>query len=138
MMVLSEGTNKTQTATPSCSVHHCIHEYAAANSYGVVQVQALRSVEKYLQLEKLYVLGTNYVDNGPPEGLGKFLKAASSSPETVLHYEFMQVCTCVNSCLLIRSHQRLVQLVYFHSAIVHCKLLSLNVMSLTSKASVHC
>ena len=64
-----------------------------------MQVQALRSVEKYLQLEKLYVLGTNCVDNGPPEGLGKFLKAASSSPETVLHYEFMQVCTCINSCL---------------------------------------
>ncbi|KAL3133577.1 hypothetical protein ABBQ38_007424 [Trebouxia sp. C0009 RCD-2024] len=54
------------------------------------QVQALRSVEKYLQLEKLYVLGTNCVDNGPREGLDKFLQAASSSPDTVLHYEFMQ------------------------------------------------
>lgn len=58
------------------------------------QVQALRSVEKYLQLEKLYVLGTNCVDNGPREGLEKFLQAASSSPDTVLHYEFMQVCHC--------------------------------------------
>lgn len=66
-----------------------------------MQVQALRSVEKYLQLEKLYVLGTNCVDNGPPEGLGKFLKAASSSPETVLHYEFMQVCHCTH--FLIQS-----------------------------------
>ncbi|KAM3403782.1 hypothetical protein ACQJBY_007101 [Aegilops geniculata] len=54
------------------------------------QVQALRSVEKYLGLEKLYVLGTNCVDNGSREGLDKFLKAASSEPETVLHYEFMQ------------------------------------------------
>ncbi|KAL8162854.1 hypothetical protein V2J09_014343 [Rumex salicifolius] len=54
------------------------------------QVQALRSVEKYLNLEKLYVLGTNCVDNGTREGLDKFLKAASSDPETVLHYEFMQ------------------------------------------------
>ncbi|PUZ52750.1 hypothetical protein GQ55_6G294500 [Panicum hallii var. hallii] len=54
------------------------------------QVQALRSVEKYLGLEKLYVLGTNCVDNGTREGLEKFLKAASSEPETVLHYEFMQ------------------------------------------------
>ncbi|KAK9146293.1 hypothetical protein Sjap_006196 [Stephania japonica] len=54
------------------------------------QVQALRSVEQYLNLEKLYVLGTNCVDNGTREGLGKFLKAASSDPETVLHYEFMQ------------------------------------------------
>ncbi|OWM84245.1 hypothetical protein CDL15_Pgr011630 [Punica granatum] len=54
------------------------------------QVQALRSVEKHLNLEKLYVLGTNCVDNGTREGLDKFLKAASSEPETVLHYEFMQ------------------------------------------------
>uniref|UniRef100_A0A804LV24 7-hydroxymethyl chlorophyll a reductase, chloroplastic n=1 Tax=Zea mays TaxID=4577 RepID=A0A804LV24_MAIZE len=53
------------------------------------QVQALRSVEKYLGLEKLYVLGTNF-DNGTREGLDKFLKAASSEPETVMHYEFMQ------------------------------------------------
>ncbi|THU72802.1 hypothetical protein C4D60_Mb04t16010 [Musa balbisiana] len=54
------------------------------------QVQALRSVEKYLSLDKLYVLGTNCVDNGTREGLEKFLNAASSEPETVLHYEFMQ------------------------------------------------
>ncbi|GMN61449.1 hypothetical protein TIFTF001_030538 [Ficus carica] len=54
------------------------------------QVQALRSVERHLNLEKLYVLGTNCVDNGTREGLDKFLKAASSEPETVLHYEFMQ------------------------------------------------
>ncbi|KAK0608155.1 hypothetical protein LWI29_026341 [Acer saccharum] len=51
---------------------------------------ALRSVEHYLNLDKLYVLGTNCVDNGKREGLDKFLKAASSEPETVLHYEFMQ------------------------------------------------
>eukprot|EP00899_Mesostigma_viride_P001730 jgi/Mesvir1/11558/Mv17930-RA.1 len=54
------------------------------------QVQALRSVEKYLNLDKLYVLGTNCVDNGPREGLEKFLSAASDDPATVLHYEFMQ------------------------------------------------
>ncbi|KAG8369745.1 hypothetical protein BUALT_Bualt14G0045700 [Buddleja alternifolia] len=70
------------------------------------QVQALRSVEQHLNLEKLYVLGTNCgnymlfiarlsmlicnLDNGPREGLDKFLKAASTEPETVLHYEFMQ------------------------------------------------
>jgi hypothetical protein len=30
------------------------------------------------------------VDNGTREGLDKFLNAASSDPETVLHYEFMQ------------------------------------------------
>ncbi|WIA38743.1 hypothetical protein OEZ86_002042 [Tetradesmus obliquus] len=54
------------------------------------QVQALRAVEPYLGLEKLYVLGTNCTDNGPREGLEKFLNAASETPETVLHYEFMQ------------------------------------------------
>ncbi|KAL2923098.1 7-hydroxymethyl chlorophyll a reductase chloroplastic [Bienertia sinuspersici] len=30
------------------------------------------------------------VDNGTREGLDKFLRAASSDPDTVLHYEFMQ------------------------------------------------
>ncbi|GMH45828.1 hypothetical protein BSKO_13791 [Bryopsis sp. KO-2023] len=54
------------------------------------QVQALRSIEKYLSLEKLYVLGTNCVDNGTRQGLDKFLKTASETPETALHYEFMQ------------------------------------------------
>ena len=94
-MVISEGTDKSQNVTTTLfSLHHCTHEHAAADSHVMMQVQALRSVEKYLQLEKLYVLGTNCVDNGPPEGLSKFLKAASSSPETVLHYEFMQVGPC--------------------------------------------
>ncbi|GBF89968.1 hypothetical protein Rsub_02674, partial [Raphidocelis subcapitata] len=54
------------------------------------QVQALRAVEPYLGLEKLYVLGTNCTDNGPREGLAKFLNAASSRPASALHYEFMQ------------------------------------------------
>ena len=53
-------------------------------------VQTLRSVEKYLGLEKLYVLGTNCTDNGPPGALDKFLNAASDDPATVKHYEFMQ------------------------------------------------
>ena len=43
-------------------------------------VQALRAVEPYLKLDALYVLGTNCVDNGPREGLDKFLKAASKRP----------------------------------------------------------
>lgn len=59
----------------------------------VRQVQALRAVEHHLNLDKLYVLGTNCVDNGPRQGLDKFLKAASSQPETVTGYEFMQVCS---------------------------------------------
>mmetsp|Transcript_24053 Transcript_24053/g.29125 ORF Transcript_24053/g.29125 Transcript_24053/m.29125 type:complete len:514 (-) Transcript_24053:44-1585(-) len=54
------------------------------------QVQALRSIEPYLGLEKLYVVGTNCTDNGPREGLEKFLEAASVSPSTVIGYEFMQ------------------------------------------------
>lgn len=54
------------------------------------QVQALRAIEPYLQLEKLYVLGTNCVDNGTRAGLDKFLQKASRSPATVQHYEFMQ------------------------------------------------
>lgn len=54
------------------------------------QIQALRAVEKELGLEELYVLGTPCVDNVSREGLQKFLEATSKSPETVVHYEFMQ------------------------------------------------
>ncbi|MBR8833667.1 MAG: Coenzyme F420 hydrogenase/dehydrogenase, beta subunit C-terminal domain [Stigonema ocellatum SAG 48.90 = DSM 106950] len=54
------------------------------------QIQALRAVEKQLGLEKLYVLGTPCVDNVTREGLQKFLETTSRSPETVIHYEFMQ------------------------------------------------
>jgi coenzyme F420 hydrogenase subunit beta len=54
------------------------------------QIQALREVEKELGLEKLYVLGTPCVDNVTRAGLQKFLETTSKSPETVVHYEFMQ------------------------------------------------
>jgi coenzyme F420 hydrogenase subunit beta len=54
------------------------------------QIQALRSVEKQLGLEKLYVLGTPCVDNVTREGLQKFLDTTSKSPDTVIAYEFMQ------------------------------------------------
>ncbi len=54
------------------------------------QIQALRAVEKQLGLEKLYVLGTPCVDNVSREGLQKFLETTSKSPDTVVHYEFMQ------------------------------------------------
>jgi 3,8-divinyl protochlorophyllide a 8-vinyl-reductase (ferredoxin) len=54
------------------------------------QIQALRSVEKQLGLEKLYVLGTPCVDNVNRAGLQKFLETTSKSPDTVVHYEFMQ------------------------------------------------
>ncbi len=54
------------------------------------QIQALRAVEKELGLEKLYILGTPCVDNVSREGLQKFLDTTSRSPDTVVHYEFMQ------------------------------------------------
>jgi len=54
------------------------------------QIQALRAVEATLPLEKLYVLGLPCVDNVSREGLQTFLESASRSPETVVHYEFMQ------------------------------------------------
>lgn len=54
------------------------------------QIQALRAVEKQMGLEKLYVLGTPCVDNVTRAGLQKFLETTSRSPETVVHYEFMQ------------------------------------------------
>lgn len=54
------------------------------------QIQALRAVEKQLGLEKLYILGTPCVDNVSRAGLQKFLETTSKSPETVVHYEFMQ------------------------------------------------
>ncbi|MBH8566235.1 Coenzyme F420 hydrogenase/dehydrogenase, beta subunit C-terminal domain [Nostoc sp. CENA67] len=54
------------------------------------QIQALRAVEKQLGLEKLYVLGTPCVDNVTRAGLQKFLETTSRSPDTVVHYEFMQ------------------------------------------------
>ena len=54
------------------------------------QIQALRAVEQELGLEKLYVLGTPCVDNVSREGLQRFLDTTSRSPETVVHYEFMQ------------------------------------------------
>lgn len=73
-----------------------------------MQVQALRAIEPHLNLEKLYILGTNCVDNGPRHGLQQFLDAASSSPETVLHYEFMQVgwagaCLKFKACMVTRD-----------------------------------
>ena len=54
------------------------------------QVQALRAVQNTLPLEALYVLGLPCVDNVSREGLQTFLESASASPDTVVHYEFMQ------------------------------------------------
>ena len=46
-------------------------------------VTALRAVEPYLELDALYVMGTNCTDNGKAETLPKFLNAASDDPGTV-------------------------------------------------------
>lgn len=54
------------------------------------QIQALQAVQDKIGLEKLYILGTPCVDNVTREGLQKFLETTSKSPETVVHYEFMQ------------------------------------------------
>jgi coenzyme F420 hydrogenase subunit beta len=54
------------------------------------QIQALRAVQPTLPLEKLYVLGMPCVDNVSRQGLQTFLESASRSPDTVVHYEFMQ------------------------------------------------
>ncbi len=54
------------------------------------QIQALRAVQSTLPLQKLYVLGMPCVDNVSRQGLQTFLESASRSPDTVVHYEFMQ------------------------------------------------
>lgn len=54
------------------------------------QIQALRAVQSTLPLEQLYVLGLPCVDNVSRQGLQTFLESTVSSPETVVHYEFMQ------------------------------------------------
>jgi len=54
------------------------------------QIQALRAVEATLPLKHLYVLGLPCVDNVSRAGLQTFLESTVSSPETVVHYEFMQ------------------------------------------------
>jgi coenzyme F420 hydrogenase subunit beta len=54
------------------------------------QIQALRAVQPTLPLEELYVLGLPCVDNVSRQGLQTFLESTVSSPDTVVHYEFMQ------------------------------------------------
>jgi 7-hydroxymethyl chlorophyll a reductase len=55
------------------------------------QVRALRTIQPYLAVDELYVLGTNCTDNGTREGLEKFLNLASSHPvDAIRGYEFMQ------------------------------------------------
>lgn len=90
--ILAARVNKP-TLSPNLSV---LEQIETANLKRLLvigvgcQIQALRTVEQQLGLEKLYVLGTPCVDNVSRAGLAKFLQTTSRSPETVVHYEFMQ------------------------------------------------
>ena len=90
--VLAAKVNKP-TLSPNLSVLEQIEQSQMKRLLVIgvgCQIQALRAVEKELGLEKLYVLGTPCVDNVSREGLQKFLDTTSRSPDTVVHYEFMQ------------------------------------------------
>ncbi len=54
------------------------------------QVHMLRAVEQELGLEQLYVIGIPCSDNVTYPDLQHFLRLVSRSPETIVHYEFMQ------------------------------------------------
>lgn len=90
--ILAARVNKP-TLSPNLSVLEQIEQSGLKRLLVIgvgCQIQALRAVEKDLGLEKLYVLGTPCVDNVTREGLQKFLETTSRSPDTVVHYEFMQ------------------------------------------------
>ncbi len=90
--ILAARVNKP-TLSPNLSVLEQIEQSGLKRLLVIgvgCQIQALRAVEQELGLEKLYVLGTPCVDNVTREGLQKFLDTTSRSPETVVHYEFMQ------------------------------------------------
>ncbi|MBE9042530.1 Coenzyme F420 hydrogenase/dehydrogenase, beta subunit C-terminal domain [Oscillatoriales cyanobacterium LEGE 11467] len=90
--VLAARVNKP-TLSPNLSVLEQVEQSGMKRLLVIgvgCQIQALREVEERLGLEKLYVLGTPCVDNVTRAGLQKFLDTTSRSPETVVHYEFMQ------------------------------------------------
>ncbi len=90
--VLAARVNKP-TLSPNLSVLEQVEQSGMKRLLVIgvgCQIQALRAVEQELGLEKLYVLGTPCVDNVTRAGLQKFLETTSKSPETVVHYEFMQ------------------------------------------------
>ncbi len=90
--ILGARVNKP-TLSPNLSVLEQIEQSGLKRLLVIgvgCQIQALRDVEDKLGLEKLYVLGTPCVDNVTRAGLQKFLETTSKSPDTVVHYEFMQ------------------------------------------------
>jgi 3,8-divinyl protochlorophyllide a 8-vinyl-reductase (ferredoxin) len=90
--ILAARVNKP-TLSPNLSVLEQVEQSGLKRLLVIgvgCQIQALRAVEQQLGLEKLYVLGTPCVDNVTRAGLQKFLDTTSRSPDTVVHYEFMQ------------------------------------------------
>jgi len=90
--ILAARVNKP-TLSPNLSILEQIEQSGMKRILAIgvgCQIQALRAVQQQLGLEKLYVLGTPCVDNVTREGLQKFLETTSKSPDTVVHYEFMQ------------------------------------------------
>ncbi|AFY72177.1 coenzyme F420-reducing hydrogenase, beta subunit [Synechococcus sp. PCC 7502] len=90
--ILAARVNKP-TLSPNLSVLELVERSGMKRLLVIgvgCQIQALRTVEKQLGLEKLYVLGTPCVDNVNRAGLQKFLDTTSRSPSTVVSYEFMQ------------------------------------------------
>lgn len=90
--ILAAKVNKP-TLSPNLSVLEKIEKSGMKRLLVIgvgCQIQALRTVEKKLGLEKLYVLGTPCVDNVSRDGLQKFLETTSRAHETVVSYEFMQ------------------------------------------------
>lgn len=90
--ILAARVNKP-TLSPNLSVLEQVQQSGMKRLLVIgvgCQIQALRTIEQQLGLEKLYVLGTPCVDNVTRAGLQKFLETTSRSPETVVYYEFMQ------------------------------------------------
>ncbi|MBE9067161.1 Coenzyme F420 hydrogenase/dehydrogenase, beta subunit C-terminal domain [Leptolyngbya cf. ectocarpi LEGE 11479] len=90
--ILAARVNKP-TLSPNLSILDQLEQSGMKRVLAIgvgCQIQALRAVQHELGLEKLYVLGTPCVDNVSRTGLQKFLDTTSRSPETVVHYEFMQ------------------------------------------------
>ena len=90
--VLSARVNKP-TLSPNLEVLEQLPGSGIRNLLAIgvgCQIQALRAVESTLPLDQLYVLGLPCTDNVSREGLQTFLETTVSSPETVVHYEFMQ------------------------------------------------
>ncbi len=90
--ILAARVNKP-TLSPNLSVLEQVEQSGMKRLLVIgvgCQIQALRAVQDKLGLEELYVLGTPCVDNVNRAGLQKFLDTTSRSPETVVHYEFMQ------------------------------------------------